>query len=195
MSLIEKSLTEAERATVKHVARQSIEHGLEHHNISGSFGEISLNQKDYPESLQQQRATFVTLQINNNLRGCIGTLEAHQPLVIDVAHNAHAAAFSDPRFPPLSQREFKDIDIHISILSPAVPIQFESEAELLKQIRPHIDGLILEDGRHRGTFLPSVWESLSTAEEFLLHLKYKAGLPADYWSDTIKVSRYTTDSF
>lgn len=156
---------------------------------------MTLIPANYPETLQQPRATFVTLNIHENLRGCIGTLEAHQALVSDVAHNAHAAAFHDPRFPPLSQREFKDIEIHISILSPPEPMQFTSEADLLKQIRPGIDGLLLEENHHRGTFLPSVWESLHTTQDFLTHLKYKAGLPADYWSDTIKVSRYTTESF
>lgn len=189
------SLTETDRTTLKAVARQSIEYGLEHHRTFGPFEELTLNPGEYSEPLQLLRATFVTLQINQNLRGCIGTLEARQPLVLDVAHNAHAAAFSDPRFPPVSQREFKDLDIHISILSPAEPLQFNSEADLLAQIRPNIDGLILEDRSHRGTFLPSVWESLSTAKEFLTHLKYKAGLPADYWSDTLRISRYTTESF
>jgi AmmeMemoRadiSam system protein A len=133
--------------------------------------------------------------MHGELRGCIGSLEAYRPLVEDVAHNAYAAAFSDPRFTPLSETELIDVEFHISVLTPAAPMHFESEADLLSQLRPGIDGLVLEDAGHRGTFLPSVWESLPDAAQFLQHLKMKAGLPADYWSDNLKVSRYTSESF
>lgn len=184
------SLSEADRNTLKQVARQAIDYGL-HHSHQSPVIDIA----EYPESLRPERATFVTLNLNNNLRGCIGSLQAHRPLVLDVAHNACAAAFFDPRFAPLDQTEFEQLDIHLSILSPAEPVQFNSEADLLQQLRPGIDGLILEDKGMRGTFLPSVWESLATAEEFLAHLKQKAGLPARYWSNTLTVSRYTTESF
>jgi AmmeMemoRadiSam system protein A len=112
-----------------------------------------------------------------------------------VAQNAYAAAFSDPRFPPLREGEFEELDIHISILSPAEAMHFTSEADLLQQLRPGEDGLVMEEGFRRGTFLPSVWEQLPTPELFLRHLKQKAGLPADYWSSTLEVSRYTTHSF
>jgi AmmeMemoRadiSam system protein A len=122
-------------------------------------------------------------------------LEARQPLVNDVAYNAFAAAFSDPRFQPVSNDEREHLEFHISVLTPATPMTFDSEEDLLKQIRPGIDGLVLEDGQYRGTFLPAVWESLPDAESFLQHLKQKAGLPQDYWSETIKISRYTTESF
>ena len=100
-----------------------------------------------------------------------------------------------PRFQPVSASEFGDLEIHISVLSPPEPMIFTSEADLLRQIRPGIDGLILEDGAYRGTFLPSVWEQLPDPAQFLAHLKMKAGLPPNYWSDTLKVSRYTTESF
>ncbi|NOX92825.1 MAG: AmmeMemoRadiSam system protein A, partial [Gammaproteobacteria bacterium] len=129
------------------------------------------------------------------LRGCIGSLEAHRPLVEDIAHNARAAAFSDPRFSPVTAQELPALEFHLSVLSPAVPLRFESETDLLEQIRPGIDGLVLEDGPHRGTFLPAVWESLPDAAQFLQHLKLKAGLPKDHWSDTLKISRYTTQTF
>ena len=122
-------------------------------------------------------------------------LEAYQPLINDVAENAFKAAFNDPRFPPLNAEEFTDLTIHVSVLGKPEAIAFTDENDLLQQIRPGIDGLILEDGHHRGTFLPSVWESLPTAREFLRHLKQKAGLDTDYWSDTLRISRYTTQSF
>jgi len=116
-------------------------------------------------------------------------------LIEDVAENAFAAAFNDPRFPRLSADEFPNLDIHISILSKPEPISFDSEAELLEKIRPNIDGLILSDEYQQGTFLPSVWASLPDKNSFLRHLKQKADLPVDYWSDTISVERYTTFSF
>lgn len=178
-----------ERKVLLGIAADSIHEGLE----SGS--PVQLNLADYPENLQEKLACFVTLNINHNLRGCIGHLAAVQPLVLDVAENAYSAAFRDPRFQPLSKDEFREVSIHISILSPSEPMSFSDEQDLLRQIRPGIDGLILEEGHYRGTFLPSVWESLKTPEEFLNHLKMKAGLPAHHWSDRIKVQRYTTESF
>ena len=120
-------------------------------------------------------------------------LEAVRPLARDVAENAFSAAFRDNRFPPLAADEFDDLELHISILSPPEPMTFRSEQDLIAQIRPEIDGLILEEGLRRGTFLPSVWESLPNPHQFLKHLKQKAGLPTEYWSDTIKVSRYTAE--
>lgn len=190
------SLSNDDRRTLMSVARQAIEYGLP----SAGRYKLPLDPLNYSEVLQQKRATFVTLQIvtlqaTADLRGCIGTLEAYQALVVDVAHNAHAAAFSDPRFFPLSASEYENIDIHISILSPATPMTFESEDDLLAQLQPGVDGLVLQEGINKGTFLPSVWESLPDAAQFLAHLKRKAGLPQDYWSETLQVSRYTTESF
>ena len=187
------SLAEADRQTLHDIAQASIRYTLE--QGSNARFEKTLNLDDFSTDLQQQRATFVTLNIDDQLRGCIGTLEAHQPLVVDVAHNARAAAFQDPRFGPLSQREFERLQIHISILGIPEPMKFGSEQDLIQQLRPGIDGLILTAAGHRGTFLPSVWESLATPEEFISHLKLKAGLPVSYWSDDIKVERYTTESF
>lgn len=151
--------------------------------------------QEYSSALQQQAAAFVTLHQRGRLRGCIGSLEARQALVLDVADNAWAAAFRDPRFAPVSPGDVEALDIHISVLSPPAPLQFSSEADLLMQLRPGIDGLIMEAAGRRGTFLPSVWEQLPRPGEFLQHLKLKAGLPADYWSATLRVSRYTTHSF
>lgn len=183
------SLNESQKNTLLQLARDSIAHGLK----TGKALKVKL--QDFPPELTVDRACFVTLERQGQLRGCIGMLEAVRPLVEDVAENAFAAAFRDPRFPPLSNDELADLDLHISILSPAEPMNFDSEQDLLAKIRPGIDGLILEEGYRRGTFLPSVWEQLPSAEQFLRHLKQKAGLPADYWSDTVKVSRYTTEMF
>ncbi len=148
-----------------------------------------------PDELMQKQATFVTLTIGGRLRGCIGMLEACRPLAEDVAENARAAAFEDPRFPPLTLPEFAKLDVHISILSPPEEMVFSSESDLLRQIRPGVDGLILQEGFRRGTFLPSVWGELPQKELFWAHLKLKAGLPATYWSDNLRVFRYTTDCF
>lgn len=177
------------RAKLLQIAEDSIRYGLAH----GSPLPISLN--DFPETLQVLRATFVTLNRREALRGCIGSLEASRPLVEDISHNAYAAAFSDPRFSPLTATELNGLEIHISILSPPQTMNFDSEQTLLSQLRPGIDGLILQDMGRRGTFLPSVWQSLPQASDFLSHLKLKAGLPAGYWSDTLTVQRYTTESF
>lgn len=169
-------------------AREAIAHGLR----NGTASEPSLSAQ--PPELREPGASFVTLELNDDLRGCIGTLEAHRPLIQDVASNAYSAAFRDPRFTPLSETEFLHVSLHISILHPAEPMYFESEAQLLQQIRPGIDGLILEAGPRRGTFLPSVWEALPEPRAFLQQLKRKAGLTADYWSDQVRVWRYTTES-
>ncbi len=171
------------------IAKQSIAHGLN----TGKALTTSLS--DYDSNLLQTRSCFVTLNLNGQLRGCIGSLEARRPLVEDVAENAFSAAFRDPRFKPMTVEEFQAIDIHISILTPASEMTFTSEADLLSQLRPGEDGLILEDQGKRGTFLPSVWESLHTPEQFWRELKRKAGLPYEHWSKTLKVYRYTTQIF
>lgn len=183
-------LSELERQTLKILAKQSIEYGLTH----GCPLPIDLD--TLSEILTVPRATFVTIEKNGQLRGCIGMLEAQRPLAQDIAANSYAAAFADPRFPPVSVDELIELDIHLSILSPPEAMHCRSEAELLQLLRPDIDGLILDDGGlHRATFLPSVWESLPNPIDFIHHLKYKAGLPMDYWSDNLQAYRYTTESF
>jgi AmmeMemoRadiSam system protein A len=189
MSSTDQTLNEKQRGILLQTARASIRTGL----LEGH--PLKVNLADYEEALQEERATFVTLTEHGELRGCIGHLEAIEPLIKDVADNAFSAAFQDNRFPPVSETEFDQLEIHISVLSPSKPMSFTSEDDLLRQIRPGRDGLILQDGYYRGTFLPSVWEQLPTREEFLAHLKLKAGLPPNYWSDSLQVSRYTTESF
>ncbi|HKJ77676.1 MAG TPA: AmmeMemoRadiSam system protein A [Gammaproteobacteria bacterium] len=182
-------LDEPDRNILLSVAEDSIRHGLEQGRP------LPVTAADYPEALRPQRATFVTLERSGELRGCIGSLEAVRPLVEDVAHNAFAAAFSDPRFPPLATSERADLEVSISVLSPPEPMAFESEADLVRQLRPGVDGLILEEKGRRGTFLPAVWSSLPQPHRFFEQLKLKAGLPPDYWSPTVQAARYTTESF
>jgi AmmeMemoRadiSam system protein A len=141
--------------------------------------------------LDQPGATFVTLTSSGALRGCIGSLEAERALRTDVESNALAAAFSDPRFPPVSAREYRAIEVEVSLLSPMQPFTVESEAQALALLRPGIDGVLLECGRRRGTFLPQVWEQLPEPRAFLAHLKQKAGLPTDFWAKEIRLSRYS----
>lgn len=145
--------------------------------------------------LHEPAATFVTLWQDGELRGCVGSLEARRSLREDIYINAHAAAFGDPRFAPLERSELSRTDIELSLLSPAQPFSASSESDALAQLRPSIDGVVLEFGPRRSTFLPQVWEQLPQAVQFLAHLKLKAGLPADFWSNAIKLSRYTVDKF
>lgn len=140
--------------------------------------------------LDQPAATFVTLTEGGALRGCIGSLEAQRSLSDDVRHNALAAAFRDPRFPPLTPAEFAGTRVEVSLLTPAEPIRFSTEDDLLSQLRPGEDGLILEWGHHRATFLPQVWEQLPDRRQFLMELRRKAGLPLDFWEPGLRVSRY-----
>lgn len=146
---------------------------------------------DETEWLNEPGATFITLTRAGTLRGCIGSLEAARPLRADVESNALAAAFSDTRFPPLSAREYREIKVEVSLLSPMQPVMVESETQALALLRPGIDGVLLEYGQQRGTFLPQVWEQLPEPRAFLAHLKKKAGLPADFWAEEVRLSRYT----
>lgn len=180
------ALDAGERLALLRIARAAIGDGLR------GPRPCALDLERHAPVLRAPGATFVTLELHGELRGCIGTLEAFQPLALDTAENAYAAAYRDPRFPALTAPELARLDIHISILSAPEPLAFTSEQELIGQLRPGIDGLILSERGLGGTFLPAVWESVADPHEFLRHLKLKAGLPISYWSDTIKVSRYTT---
>jgi len=177
-------LSEADVVALREVAMQSIRHGLTH------AGALAVNAADFAASLQPRRATFVTLHQHGALRGCIGTLLAQQPLVQDVAKQAYAAAFQDPRFPALEAQEVDSITLEISILTPPEIFPVDSEADLIAQVRPGVDGLVLESGPFRGTFLPAVWAQLPEPEVFVQHLKLKAGLPSAGWPAEITVLRY-----
>ncbi len=157
--------------------------------IEARFGAPAPSVPDLPV-LHETAACFVTLTKSGRLRGCIGSLQAHRRLVDDVIHNAQAAAFNDPRFPALSAGELDTLRVEVSLLTPPEPMHFADETEALAALRPGIDGVILEEGRHRSTYLPQVWEQLPTPAVFLSALKEKAGLPADYWSTTLRLQRY-----
>ncbi len=145
--------------------------------------------------LRAPGATFVTLTMGGELRGCIGTLEAHRPLADDVTANAVAAAFRDPRFSPLVRDEFAAIEVEVSLLSAMEALRFDDEGGALAQLRPAVDGVALQYGHHRSTFLPQVWEQLPDRADFIAQLKYKAGLPPDFWSSELKLSRYTVSKW
>ncbi len=145
--------------------------------------------------LRESGATFVTLTQGTQLRGCIGTLEACRQLADDVAANAQAAAFRDPRFKPLTREEFATTTVEVSLLSPMETLNFTDETGALAQLRPGIDGIVFQYGHHRSTFLPQVWEQLPDRAEFIAHLKHKAGLPPDFWSSEVKLLRYTVSKW
>ena len=186
----DRRLCEQDRRALLKVASASVEHGVRHHQA------LQVDPTKYTQPLQEKRATFVTLRHQKKLRGCIGVIEPVRPLIEDVANNAWSAASKDPRFPALKSEELNGLSIHISVLSPPSPIRFDNENSLLDQIRPGIDGLLLEEPscQARSTFLPAVWDTLTDRDTFWKHLKAKAGLPTDYWSNTLLVSRYTAES-
>jgi len=160
-----------------------------HNAIAGEFGVATQPEPDHP-ALLEPGATFVTLTQNGRLRGCIGSLEARRPLDDDVKSNARFAAFRDPRFAPLTRDELERTRVEVSLLTPAVPIEFADEADAIRQMRPGIDGMIFECRGQRGTFLPQVWESLREPHAFFSHLKQKAGFAPDFWSPEVKLYRY-----
>lgn len=146
---------------------------------------------EHPDWLAVPGASFVTLRIGVDLRGCIGTLEAFRPLAEDVRGNAVNAAFRDPRFAPLTAEEFDRIRIEVSVLSAPEPLDdVRSEAEAVARLRPGVDGVILRSGGHRATFLPQVWEQLPSPYDFLARLRRKAGLRPG-WDGHTRISRYT----
>lgn len=145
--------------------------------------------------LERPGACFVTLIQRNDLRGCIGSLEAQQPLREDVATNARAAAFRDPRFPPLTLQDYPDVQVEISLLSPVTPLQFSSEQQAHTLLRPGIDGVVLQYRQQRSTFLPQVWEQLPAPQDFIASLKQKAGLDAGFWHADLTLWRYTVEKW
>lgn len=147
-----------------------------------------------PVELSDARASFVTLTIAGRLRGCCGTLEPRRPLVTDVWLNAGASAFRDSRFEPLHVREWPQIDLEVSVLSPLERVDVASEADLLSRLRPGEDGLVIAWRSTRATFLPKVWEQVREPVEFLRHLKHKAGWREDFWAADVEVWRYTTET-
>lgn len=177
----QKELLRIARKTIADSCRQGLPPGTSEGN--------------FPPTFYEHRATFVTLLKQGDLRGCIGSLQIRRPLIEDIIYNAFAAAFRDTRFHPVSQAELTEIDVEISILSPLSEMSVSSEGDLLKQLIPGQDGLVIENADYLATFLPQVWEELPTAKQFLQHLKQKAGMPLDFWPDDIKCSRYSCLKF
>ena len=182
-------LSEPDRDQLLDIARRSIESGL----AGGSA--LQLGNGNLAGSLYIPLSSFVTLTHSGALRGCVGSLESTGPLAQSVADSAFKAAFSDSRFLPLEAAEIEDIIIEISVLSELEPLTAANRADLVYQLQPGEDGLLLRDGSYRATFLPKMWETLSGPEEFLDQLLVKAGLSGDYWSESISFMRYRALSF
>ena len=180
--------TLADKQTLLQLAREAIRSPLE----GGKNFNTDLNL--FPERLKKERATFVTLNMAGKLRGCIGSLQAHRPLVLDVAKNAQAAAYEDPRFSGLSHEEYQQIDIHISILSQPESLPASSLEDLAGKLRPGMDGLIIKEGSRQATYLPSVWQQIRDPRQFITELRAKAGLDSQDWQNT-EVFTYTTEEF
>ena len=181
--------TPEERAYLLSIARRSIRHGLR------TDQPLTVAADAWPGAPDAEYGNFVTLMLADRLRGCIGSIEPTQPLAPSVAAHAFNAAFHDPRFPPLTGTELARTRIEISVLSTPEPVAAPTRAALAAELRPGEDGLLLTDGSHHATFLPKVWEQLPEPEQFIAHLRTKAGLSADGWSDTIRCFRYCTTSF
>jgi uncharacterized protein len=179
----------SQRQTILQIARDAI--------MQSFLGnkDIQINLKLFPAELLEKKGTFVTLNINGKLRGCIGSLSPQRPLIVDIIHNAQAAAFHDPRFKALSIEEFKQIEIHVSILTDARAMQVNSREELLAQLRPGEDGIILKENGKSATYLPSVWEKIPEPENFINELRRKAGLEPKGWDESTQVLRYGTIEF
>jgi hypothetical protein len=163
-------------------------------SIASRFG-LWFSVDERPDFLLEPGATFVTLQLQGRLRGCIGSLRANRPLLLDVRANAQAAAFQDPRFRPLAAEELNHTRIEVSLLSGLSPVEFSGEPEAIAALRPLEDGVVLAWRDKRSTFLPQVWESIPQPRDFLGELKRKAGLDADFWADDLKLYRYTVEKW
>ena len=164
--------------------------------IAESFGLYVAEKKlDDEDWLQQKGACFITLMQQGQLRGCIGTLEAHRALLDDVIANAKAAAFKDTRFSPLTSEEFNATQIELSLLSPMQQMSFTSEQDALSQLQPGVDGVVFQYGYQRSTFLPQVWEQIPDVKNFMAHLKNKASLSTDFWAGDVKLYRYTVSKW
>ncbi len=187
------AITEGTHPT-EHQAKGRLLTALARAAIAAEFG-APLPTLPRPVWLEEPAATFVTLTLHGKLRGCIGSLEAHRSLYDDVTRNARAAAFGDPRFSPLGRDELPAVRIEISVLTAPQPLEFSDEEDALRRLRPGIDGVIFEYGRRRATLLPQVWEQLPEPHEFMAHLKLKAGLPADFRADGVRLSVYQVEKF
>lgn len=186
MSFVDASceLTASERVTLLRIARGSVAHGLQERSP------LPVTIEDYSESLRAFHPCFATLRFRDRLRGCMGSLQPTLPLVQAAAYHAFQAAFHDPRFPPLKPEEFSELSVSLSILSASEALECTSEEDLLSQLRPGLDGVILETRKKTATLLPQVWDHVTDPREFLLHLKRKAGVAENVWSSEWRFRRY-----
>lgn len=185
ISRIDRMVLERHGEDLVKLIVRSIEYGL----AKNQPPKVAVN--TFAKELQVKRATFVTLEKKGVLRGCIGTIVAYRSLVEDIVENAFAAAFRDPRFPPLQADERQDLSFSLSVLSPMSQMSFDNEEHFLEQLRPLIDGVLIQDGKHRSVFLPQVWDQLPEKADFLNRLRLKAGMAPDHWSDTFQAWRFT----
>ena len=184
-----RDLVEGERLALREVALRAVEGAAHGSDVP------EVDPETHAPRLRAPGASFVTLRREGELRGCVGRLEAVDPLVRDVARSAHRAACADTRFERVLPHELAGLELKISVLSALEPMRVASEAALLAALRPGVDGLVLREGVRGATFLPAVWESLPAPEEFLRELLRKAGLPERYWSPTLRFERYTSFEF
>lgn len=183
-------ITDQDRITLLRLAREALEHGVRGQPLP------PLNPASLSPSLMEVGAAFVTLTIQGGLRGCIGALEARQSLAEDVREHAVAAALQDPRFPPVQEDELDRIHIEVSCLTPPRPLAYDSAEDLAGKLRRGVDGVILQSGYRRATFLPQVWEKLPDPAEFLGHLCLKLGAEPDLWRrGKLQVYIYQVEEF
>lgn len=183
--------TESQKRELLRLARKTISEGC----TRGLPPEPLQEREDLTDFFLQQAASFVTLQKRGELRGCVGSTQAHRTLLDDVIHNAFASAFRDQRFPPITENELTDIKIEISILTPQQRMEVSDEKDLLKQLHPGIDGLLIRNTQYSATFLPQVWKQLPNPRQFLAHLKNKAGMAPGLWPEDMECFRYQCMKF
>ena len=188
---MQDKLSHEEQQTLLHLAREAITARVQGEKLP------PLDLMAMPESLREDGASFITLTIDGQLRGCIGALDPYQSLAEDVRQHAVAAALEDPRFAPVNERELSAIKIEVSRLTRPYLLAYTDWHALLAQLRPHIDGVILRDGwGHKGTFLPQVWEKIPDPAEFLNHLCEKMGISRDAWQTKhLDVYTYQVEEF
>ena len=183
-------LNQPEKEILLKIAREALEKAVRLEPLPNIVLE------NLPADLREDGASFVTLTINDHLRGCIGTLEAYQPLAKDVQEHAVAAALQDFRFPNVQPNELPHINIEVSVLTPKIPVDYSGPKELLTKVRPDIDGVVLQDGFRKATFLPQVWEKIPDPEDFLSQLCLKMGAPGDLWQKKqLQVFVYQVEEF
>lgn len=187
---MDDKLSEEEKQTLLRMAREALQQGVAGQDLP------ALDLQSLTPTLRAQGASFITLTISGDLRGCIGALEPYQPLAQDVREHAVAAALEDPRFPPVSGEEIGRIKIEISRLTLPKELAYTNAEDLLGKLRPHVDGVILRDGFRRATFLPQVWEKIPDKAQFLDNLCYKMGASPDTWrSKHVEVLTYQVEEF